>query len=117
MLNSRHVNEETSGQCDVRRDARALLRNRLLRDLDEYLLAFAQQVRDRGLVSLASRLVTAISTLLAFLTPLTPVTPAWLTRARFWRRRRRRRRGGYDLFRLCKRYRLIVLAVRLSFYV
>jgi len=98
----------------MRRDARAFLRNRFFRDLDEYLLTFAQQIRDRGLVSLASRLVTAISTLFAFLTPLTPVTPAWLTRARFWRRRRRR--SGYDLFRLCKRYRLIVLAVRWPIY-
>src|SRR6185369_12005111 len=76
VFDCRHVNEKTSRQRNVRSDARALLGNRLLRDLNEYLLTFTQQVGDRRLVSLAPRLVTAIATLITFLTLL---TRAWLT--------------------------------------
>src|SRR6187431_3264796 len=36
VFDCRHVNQETSRQRDVRRDARAFLGNRFLRDLNEY---------------------------------------------------------------------------------
>src|SRR5579885_3105199 len=49
VFNRRHVNEEATGQRDVRGDARALLRDRFLRYLDDDLLAFAQEVCDRRL--------------------------------------------------------------------
>src|SRR4051812_16339882 len=44
VLDRRHVNQITSGQGDVRSDARALLGNRLFGDLNQNLLAFAQEV-------------------------------------------------------------------------
>ncbi len=40
----------------MRSDARAFFGYRFLRDLDQYLLALAQEVRDRGLMSLTTRL-------------------------------------------------------------
>jgi hypothetical protein len=109
VFDSRHVNEETARQRDVRRDARALFRDRLFRDLDQYFLTFTQQIRDRRLVTLASRLSAITTALIAFITLVTS------TRARTWFRRGRRRRS-YDLFRLCKLQRLniVVFTVRLS---
>ena len=56
VLDGRHVDQETSGQRDVRRDARAFLGDRLFGDLDQYLLAFTEQVRDCGLMTIAARL-------------------------------------------------------------
>ena len=47
VLERRHVDHEAARQGDVRRDARALLAERLLRDLDDDFLAFLQQVADR----------------------------------------------------------------------
>src|SRR5258706_7386549 len=47
MLQRRHVNNETAGQGDVRRDPRAFLAQWLLRDLNDDLLAFLDQVGDR----------------------------------------------------------------------
>ena len=54
VFDSWHVDEESSRQGDVRRDARAFLCNRLFRDLDQYLLTFTQQIGNRRLMSLAS---------------------------------------------------------------
>ena len=65
MFDGRHVDEKTSRQRDVRRNARAFFGNGLFRDLNEYLLTFAPEIRDRRLMSLASRLVTTITTLIA----------------------------------------------------
>src|SRR5580698_1161267 len=44
MVDSRHVDQETARQGDVRSDARALLSERFLGYLDDEFLAFAQQV-------------------------------------------------------------------------
>ena len=44
VFHRRHVNHKPSGQSDVRCDARALLSKWFLRDLDDDLLAFLQQV-------------------------------------------------------------------------
>ena len=49
MLDRRHINEKASGQRDVRCNSRALSRDRFFSDLDQDLLAFFQQVGDRGL--------------------------------------------------------------------
>ena len=46
MVHRRHVNDEAAGQSDMRSDPRALLAQRLLRDLDNNLLAFLKKVRD-----------------------------------------------------------------------
>ena len=46
VLERRHVDHVAAGQRDVRSDARALLAERLLGDLDDDLLAFLQQVGD-----------------------------------------------------------------------
>ena len=48
MLDGRHVDDETARQSDVRRDARALLAERLFGDLNDDLLAFFQKVGDGG---------------------------------------------------------------------
>jgi len=45
-----HEDQEASGQGDVRGDARALLGDRLLGDLNQYLLAGFQEVADDGQV-------------------------------------------------------------------
>ena len=50
MFDCRHVNQKTSRQSDVRSDARAFLGDWFLRDLNQNLLAFAQQIRDRRLL-------------------------------------------------------------------
>ena len=47
VLDGRHVDDEAAGQRNVRRDAGALLSQRLLRDLNDDFLAFPQQVADR----------------------------------------------------------------------
>src|SRR5207253_2216052 len=47
MIHRRHIHQEPARQRDVRRDARALLTQRLLSDLNDDLLAFFQQVADR----------------------------------------------------------------------
>ena len=47
VLHRRHVDHVAAGQGDVRRDARALLAERLLGDLDDDLLALFQQFGDR----------------------------------------------------------------------
>src|SRR5271165_406353 len=47
MVDGRHVHQEPSGKRDVTGDARALLGDRLLSDLDQDLLPFFQQVGDQ----------------------------------------------------------------------
>ena len=54
VFDSWHVDEEPSRQRDVRRDARAFLCDRLFRDLNEYFLAFTQQIGNRRLMPLSS---------------------------------------------------------------
>ena len=49
VFERRHVDHVAAGQRDVRGDARALLAQRLLGDLNDDLLAFFEQVADRGL--------------------------------------------------------------------
>ena len=46
VVDGRHVDQEAAGQRDVRGDARALLAQRLLGDLNDDLLAFLQQIGD-----------------------------------------------------------------------
>ena len=46
VVHGRHVDQEAAGQRDVRSDARALLSQRLLGDLNDNLLPFLQQVAD-----------------------------------------------------------------------
>ena len=48
VIHGRHVNQETSGQGDVAGDARALLADRFLGNLNQNLLAFFQQIADQG---------------------------------------------------------------------
>ena len=48
VIDGRHVDQEAAGQGNVRGDAGALLSQRLLGDLDDDLLAFAQQIADGG---------------------------------------------------------------------
>src|SRR6266540_4483042 len=52
MLYGRHIDQKATGKSDVRRDAGTLFGDRLLRDLDQYLLSFAQQIRNRGLLAI-----------------------------------------------------------------
>ena len=53
VFERRHVDHEAAGQGDVRSDARALLAQRLLGDLNDDLLAFFQQVGDGRSAALA----------------------------------------------------------------
>ena len=53
VFDRRHVNEKTTRQRDVRSDAGALLGNRFLGDLDENLLSFIQQIRNRWLLPIS----------------------------------------------------------------
>ena len=55
VLERRHVDHVAAGQGDVRGDARALLAERLLGDLNDDLLAFAQQVADRAAAAALAR--------------------------------------------------------------
>ncbi len=105
MFDCRHVNQKTSRQRDVRRDARAFLRNRFLRDLNEYFLAFTQKIGDGWLMSLASRLV-AMTALIALITLFALALVAW-TRATWFRRRRRC--DNYLFLRLDKLYLALVV--------
>src|ERR1700686_656189 len=68
VIDGRHVHEETSGQSDVTGDARALFSERLLGDLDDYILTglehFGNELRAAGragVMAMAS-LVSAIMT-------------------------------------------------------
>ena len=65
----------------MRSDARAFFRNRLLRDLNEYFLAFTQEIGDGRLMSLASRLI-AMPTLVALITRTLVTLIAWALLAR-----------------------------------
>src|SRR6266404_40843 len=47
VVHRRHVDDEPSGQRDVRRNARAFFGNRLFGNLNENLLPFVQQLADR----------------------------------------------------------------------
>src|SRR5262249_37748464 len=47
VIDRRHVDQEPAGKGDVRRDARSLLSQRLLSDLNDDLLTLFQQVADR----------------------------------------------------------------------
>src|SRR5207253_9549741 len=60
VIHRGHVDEEASGERDVAGDPRALAGDRVLRDLDDDLLPFAQQVRDRGLGPLRRKIVAAV---------------------------------------------------------
>src|SRR6185369_2667322 len=46
VIDRRHVNNEAARQSDMRSYARAFFRDRLLRDLHHYLLAFVKQLAD-----------------------------------------------------------------------
>src|SRR5205814_6128090 len=50
MVHGRHVDEKASGQRDVTGDARALLADRFLGDLNQDFLSFFQQIADQGYV-------------------------------------------------------------------
>src|SRR5882724_1019740 len=54
MLDCRHVDQKSPRQRDMRRNTRALLCDRLLGDLDQYFLSFAQQIGDGWLLPVAS---------------------------------------------------------------
>src|SRR5437868_12435001 len=49
MFDRRHINEEPPRQRNVRSNARALFGDGLFGDLNQNLLALAQQIRNRGL--------------------------------------------------------------------
>src|SRR5215216_6014337 len=76
MFDGRHVDQKPSGQGDMRSDASALFRDRLFCNLDQYLLTFAQQIGDCGLISLAPRLVT-MAALIALIALSALVAWAW----------------------------------------
>ena len=94
VLQRRHVDHVAAGQRDVRGDARALLSQRLLGDLNDNLLAFLQQIVMEGcrlrplaalrlfrLVPLASaRAFPSVATLFRASTAVAPVTRAGLSR-------------------------------------
>src|SRR6202035_3567047 len=68
VMNGRHVHEKTSGQSDVTGDARALFAERLLGDLDDYVLTGLEHFRNElraarraGVMPMAS-LVPAVMT-------------------------------------------------------
>src|SRR6266536_872468 len=69
MLYGRHIDQKSTGQVDVRSDAVTLFGNRFLRDLDHYLLSFAQEIRNRGLLEIpatrSSLAATPIATQIA----------------------------------------------------
>src|SRR2546428_721434 len=46
VVHRRHEHQETAGQRDVTGNSRALFRHRLFCDLNQYLLAFLQQIID-----------------------------------------------------------------------
>ena len=64
VIDGRHVDQEAAGQGDVRSDARALLTQRLLGNLNDNLLAFLQQIGDGWLTSF--RAFRTLSTLGTF---------------------------------------------------
>src|SRR6185312_5210490 len=49
MVDGRHVHQKTAGKRDMTGNARTLLRDRFLGNLDQDFLAFLQQVSDGGL--------------------------------------------------------------------
>src|SRR5262245_34311830 len=51
-----HINQETAWQSDMRSDPCSLLCNWFFGNLDQYLLAFAQQIRNCRLMPITSRL-------------------------------------------------------------
>src|SRR6185369_7552804 len=92
VFDRRHVNQKPARQRDVRRNARAFFSDWLFRDLDQNLLAFAQEVGDRRLVSFAT-LTTMTALVAALITIAIAFAAAW-ARVRLGRRRRRRRWCG-----------------------
>jgi hypothetical protein len=78
--------------------------------LNEYFLAFTQEIGDGGLMSLASRLI-AMTTLVALITRTLVTLIAWalLALAAGLRRGRGRRRGNYFFLRLDKLYLALVV--------
>src|SRR6185369_10593530 len=96
VLDGRHVDQKTSRQRDVRSDARAFLRDWLLRNLDQDFLTFAQEVCDRGLITLTPRL-PAVSTLISSLVAVFALLSF--------------RRGSDDLFLRFDHWRLLDLVV------
>ncbi len=71
VRNGRHEDQEASGQSDVAGDARALLGDGLLGDLDQNLLARLQQVADDGQIGSlrgAARRATAVALTLTLAT-------------------------------------------------
>ena len=102
MLDGRHVDQKASRQRDVRRDARAFLGDRFFRDLDQDLLAFAQQIGNRRLMPFAAlSAMRALVSLLTLVTLVALVASAWSGPRISWslRRRRRRRRRHLDFLR------------------
>src|SRR5437868_14772021 len=83
MLDGRHVDEEATGQRDVRRDARALLRDGLFCNLDDDLLAFAQEVCDGRLAfaTTATALTLALTTTIMSALPTAFASAFTLARA------------------------------------
>ncbi len=61
MLDRRHVNKKATGQRDVRCDASAFAGDRLFRDLNNDLLAFAKELGNGGLRSAFAAVATALS--------------------------------------------------------
>ncbi len=53
VVDRRHVDQEAAGQRDVAGDARALLADGLLGNLDQHLLPFLQQIGDERLIAVA----------------------------------------------------------------
>src|ERR1700730_7602055 len=66
VIDGRHVHQETSGQSDVTGDARALFAERLLGDLDDYILTslehFGNELRAARRAGMMAPLVPAIMT-------------------------------------------------------
>ena len=103
VIDGRHEHEEPPGERGMRGEPRPFRAQRLLDDLDQDLLAFAEQIRDRRLVPLATRL-PAIPTLIAL--------AALALAASF---RRRWRRSHNLLLLLDKLYRLSVVIMAITF--
>ena len=59
MIDGRHEHQEAAGHGDMRRQARALRAQRLLDDLDENLLSFADEIFDLRLRSIAVAVAVA----------------------------------------------------------
>ena len=79
MIERGHVDEVAAGKRDVAGDARALLAERLFRDLDDDFLALLQHVRDQLRTARLRAVAVAAVALLRTATAIVAASPAAVT--------------------------------------